>query len=462
MIFDRKTRFLVAALLIFSGPWSVATGFAQTTANKLSTKQTNQVKLNEIAERLKLAKERQAALRDEIAGYDKDIGAINRALIASARRGQELEAEVSRAEANLLTVTKTQGILRKSMQSKRALLGEVLAALQRMGRKPPPALLVRPEDALASVRSAILLGAVVPEIRNETATLLSEMKALSQTTRRVKEQKTVLAEKLNALAEDEARLSLLVVEKNELTRRSEEELSSEQKKASDLAAKATSLKDLINSLEGQIASAAAAAKAAKAADDRRAKEEAKRLAKAKTELDTGKTNPLNELSGDLTRNEPAIAFAQAKGRLIRPASGVELYGFGAPTKNPRSAASNGKSRNLALATRPNARVRAPADAWVVYAGSFRSYGQLLILNAGGGYHMVLAGLAQTNVNTGRFVLAGEPIGRMGIVSAASALTVNLGSNKPVLYVELRKDGKSIDPAPWWGPTVTTKGLAVDG
>ena len=63
--------------------------------------------------------------------------------------------------------------------------------------------------------------------------------------------------------------------------------------------------------------------------------------------------------------------------------------------------------------------------------------------------MVLSGLAEVNVETGRFVLAGEPVGRMGVVRFAAAIPLDFGSNKPVLTVELRKDGKSIDPAPWW-------------
>ena len=128
---------------------------------------------------------------------------------------------------------------------------------------------------------------------------------------------------------------------------------------------------------------------------------------------------------------------------MRPVSGKVLYGFGETTSAGR------KSSGLAMASRPNARVRSPTDGWIVYAGPFRSYGQILILNAGEGYHMVLSGLAEVNVETGRFVLAGEPIGRMGLVRFAAVMPLDLGSNKPVLTVELRKDGKSIDPAPWW-------------
>ena len=85
---------------------------------------------------------------------------------------------------------------------------------------------------------------------------------------------------------------------------------------------------------------------------------------------------------------------------------------------------------------------------MVYAGPFRSYGQLLILNAGGGYHVLLAGMERISVDLGQFVLTGEPVAVMGGQAQLSA-AVAIGSKKPALYVEFRKDGTPIDPSPWW-------------
>ena len=86
---------------------------------------------------------------------------------------------------------------------------------------------------------------------------------------------------------------------------------------------------------------------------------------------------------------------------------------------------------------------------MVYSGPFRSYGQLLILNAGGGYHVLLAGMEKVSVSLGQFVLTGEPVGDMGSASSQIASVVGGGAQQPVLYVEFRKDRKSIDPGPWW-------------
>jgi septal ring factor EnvC (AmiA/AmiB activator) len=101
-----------------------------------------------------------------------------------------------------------------------------------------------------------------------------------------------------------------------------------------------------------------------------------------------------------------------------------------------------------MASRAGAQVTAPCDGWVVYAGPFRSYGQLLILNAGGGYHVLLAGMERISVDLGQFVLTGEPVAVMG-GGPQSAAAVATGSSQPVLYIEFRKDGSPVDPSPWW-------------
>jgi septal ring factor EnvC (AmiA/AmiB activator) len=100
-----------------------------------------------------------------------------------------------------------------------------------------------------------------------------------------------------------------------------------------------------------------------------------------------------------------------------------------------------------LETRQGGQVVSPSDGWIVYAGEFRSYGQLLIINAGGGYHILLAGLSQIDVQLGQFVLAGEPVGVMS--AGARSPQAKTQDNAPILYIEFRKDQRPIDPDPWW-------------
>jgi septal ring factor EnvC (AmiA/AmiB activator) len=151
---------------------------------------------------------------------------------------------------------------------------------------------------------------------------------------------------------------------------------------------------------------------------------------------------------DPARLAPKIPFQEARGVLPAPVSGEVVRGFGAPD------GVGGTTRGISFSTRAGAIVSSPADGWVAFAGPFRSFGRLLIINAGGGYYLLLAGMEQISVEVGQFVLAGEPVAMMGLGSAPSTGTG--GSSEPVLYVEFRKDGGSIDPAPWWHKSQSEK------
>jgi len=457
-----KAAGLLAIALCFAGATSVQAQSAKNEERVSRDAQTNASRdeLVEVKLGLEKAKEIEKRLTVEIAALDKDRASINRALINTAKRSHELEVSISAEEKRLVSLRGTQTNLKASLSSKRGLLSEVLAALQRMGKNPPPAILVRPEDALVSVRSAILLGSVVPEIRAETQTLFAELRALAEISRQIVQKQTDLTASLSALADDERRLALLIKEKNSIAKRSRKQLRAEKKKSEELAGKAKSLEELIGKIEAEIASAAAAARAAKQADLNRQKQEQERLAKAREDIKQGtvKNNrlivkpdtALDPAFADTARVEPAIAFDKAIGMLPMPVNGTRTHVFG-------SKSDFGKSHNnVGIETRPNSRVRSPADGWIVYAGKFRSYGQIVIINVGNDYHIVLSGMADVDVSAGQFVLAGEPIARMGSVQLAAIDEAGLSSGQPVLYVEFRKGKTSIDPSPWWSAQNTRR------
>jgi septal ring factor EnvC (AmiA/AmiB activator) len=141
-----------------------------------------------------------------------------------------------------------------------------------------------------------------------------------------------------------------------------------------------------------------------------------------------------------------------RGHLRLPVNGVRIREFGA------SDGVGGTQKGFSIAARAGARLPRHATAGLFTLGPFRSYGQLLILNAGGGYHVLLAGMERISVDLGQFVLTGEPVAVMGGGSQVSA-TVATGAKQPVLYVEFRKDGTPIDPSPWWA---TNEGEKVRG
>ena len=109
----------------------------------------------------------------------------------------------------------------------------------------------------------------------------------------------------------------------------------------------------------------------------------------------------------------------------------------------------GTARGDTMETSANAIVTAPADGWVLYAGAFRAYGNLLIIDAGTGHHIVLAGMDRIDVGQGQFVVGGEPVGIMGQIRLAGVTAAAAENDNPTLYIEFRKDGDPVDPDPWW-------------
>lgn len=140
--------------------------------------------LDALSKTITLSQERANALTETIAEIDKTNEALRAAIVESAKKRQDLEQQIVDGEKKLSDLRTKEDTVRRSLRSRRGVLAEVLAALQRMGRNPPPAILVTPEDALGSVRSAILLGAVVPGLRKETENLVADLKALADSTLR--------------------------------------------------------------------------------------------------------------------------------------------------------------------------------------------------------------------------------------------------------------------------------------
>jgi murein hydrolase activator len=446
--FRAANQRIVAAMKPFSSTWNaglwrtpaaaafLALSFFAVHAEQLQEqKYATERELSEIRDEIRLSATERARLTEEIASLEKDRATINRNLIDASARQRTIEERIDRATGRLQSLRSEQEAARESLRGRKALLGEVLAALQRMSHNPPPAILVRPEDALSAVRSAILLGAVIPEIRAETQVLVAELAELVRIDNEISAQRNVLTADLTALAQEEQRLNLLLSEKREITNGARQELAGQSAHAAELAAKATNLGKLIETLEVEITAVREAAEEAKRAEQARIAKEAG----AKESPAAGSSREFS----DMMRIAPAVEFSKAAGLLPMPANGVVVRQFGA------AGGLGERSEGISIATRTNATVISPTDGWVVYSGPFRSYGQLLILNAGSGYHVILAGMDSINVQLGQFVLVGEPIARMGAQRIASMDAVGLESTRPVLYVEFRKDDQSIDPTPWW-------------
>jgi murein hydrolase activator len=403
----------------------------------LAQEQSAPAAQNEVTEPLKTLKQRdeqlkaardeqrksaeaEAALKREIEQIGADRTKLNQDLIDTAARLRAVEAKVISTQERLKPLDENETSIRKSLDGRRTVIGEVLAALQRMGRQPPPALVASPEDALQSVRTAIVLGAVLPEMRREVESLANDLSELLAVRKKIDAEREQLKTEVAALDGERARMTALVDERQKQLAEREKALEAERSRAGTLAQQVDNLKDLIAKLEQGLNPPTRELREAGRSDSR----------------------PALSAFRDPGRLAPAVAFASLRGRVPIPVNGVKLKEFGAPDAN------GGSEKGISIATRAGAQVTAPADGWVVYAGPFRSYGQLLILNVGGGYHVLLAGMDRISVDLGQFVLTGEPVAVMGNGSHIAAILAT-GSGQPVLYVEFRKDGVPVDPGPWW-------------
>ena len=389
---------------------------------------------------------------------------INARLVETGKLIQQSEAQLTQIEGRLGELEKQEENLRRQLQAKHGTISGLLAAMQRMGRNPPPVMVTQREDALSMVRSAMLIASAFPELRNEAVALGGQLDELARVMGSIRAEGDKLRAETARLDDARTRLSALQESKRQSLAERERELNKMGELASQISRNVQDLSELIGNLDKEVASRTGLGEYEQEAAKAPA-QPARTAAVAPTAPvtnDAGKPEarppapPPEEKGVVLAPNEkvamlspgrikPAIPFDEAKGMLPLPAQGKRMLSYGEKTR------SGSESKGIVLQTRQGGQVIAPADGWVVFAGEFRSYGQLLIINAGKGYHLLLAGLSQIDVQLGQFVLAGEPVGVMpNSGAAARAPDGRAQDNAPMLYIEFRKDQKPVDPEPWWG------------
>jgi murein hydrolase activator len=352
------------------------------------------------------AVEAQDQLANQLVALAETSTSQERKLTSVEKRQNKLKAEI--ASINL------------DLAAKQDVIALILAGLQRLEHNPPPALVVAPDDVLGALRGAMVFGAIVPELRNAAQTLHSQLSNLKSLREQLSQEADDHAEALTALALSRSEVKRLIAEKQGLALSSQLELTVEKKRAEELAAQATSLKQLLQSLAEDKAIAEA-----KQSADAKARAEAERVLQEKAA-------------------QPQMAFSKAQGQLNYPAQGQILKVFG------EVSGLGSTLDGIVIATTKQAQVTSPVTGKVEFAGKFRSYGQMVIINAGEGYLVLLAGLDQTLTQQGQSIKAGEPVGIMGEKPGKLALSNGLTQlGTPVLYVEIRKNGDPVDPAPWW-------------
>lgn len=455
-----RTAFSRTATAAWCGVLFLAAGLLGTLAVG-SAAAGDGAKLEKIERALAADEARAKALADQAAALQSEIAELQNEMIATARRAQDFEEELTDIESTLEALQLEEAERVAALQDRRAQLTGTLSALQRIATQPPEALVAAPGSPLRTVRSAMLLRVAVPAIEDRVELLRVQLEDLALVRRQIAAEKAGLIESAGSLAAERGRLSGLIARKRELERVALTERQTAQERVQRLAAEAKDLRDLLDRLAEE-----AQRRENRLERDRALREahvEAERAAR-RAEAAQGKTPKSKPAETDTAQRdgsetEEARAEAPTLAAVIRLAKPANVRAFPRSpdtaglimpargklviTYGQRVGDDDNTSRGLTIETRNASQVVAPYDGKVAYAGLFRGYGQILIIEHSGRYHSLLAGLERIDAIVGQWVLAGEPVGVMA----------ETPGGKPRLYVELRRTGQPINPLPWLAANV---------
>lgn len=376
---------------------------------------------------INLSTDKTDALKQQIAAMNGDKNKQDAALIAAGQRVKVAEIEVHSMQQRLADLARAEAEVENRLNGADASISSMLAALEQISLNPPPALIVDPEDAVGSARSAMLISAVLPELRAKADKVVIDLKRLQRLKGDAQKEQDELNANYGVLQEEQLRIATLIQARKQTIAQANGQLDSTEQQALALAQQAGALRQLIAELNAKANTLKQAALAASAHPD----------------LPTETPEAIRTALANTSRTAPAIPFAEAKGYLTPPVDGDDVEDFGA------NDGLGGIAEGVSYLTAPGAKVVAPADGWVVYTGPYLNYGKIVILNPGDGYTIVLAGLDAVSASIGQFMLEGEPLGTMGSRTIGRIVATDAGVSRPTLYIELRKNDKPMDPTGWW-------------
>ena len=382
--------------------------------------------LEEMEKKVRLENIEHRKLQAEATKISIELASISEEMVKAARLVQNNEDKISKMEVELDVLKKELKEAESDFTKEDDNLIRTLAALQNLALRPTEALFVQPLTPVEIIRSAMLMREAVPFLEENANKLREKLLKIEAKKKLVESQVQKIVDQKKVLESEHGKMKELVQKKSKV--RSAVEIKSQQAKqrVENLATQAKDLRELLDKLDIE-----------RKIREKKAAEERKRLAelRALQEEEAKKTEETESV--DLIKLKPEFIteigaeFVKAKGRLLMPARGQIKTLFGDET------AKGVKSKGIIIKTRDLAQVIAPFDGSVIFAGEFRGYGNMLIIDHGKGYLSLLAGLEGIDCELGQMLLAGEPVGQMP------------KSGDARLYVEIRKDNNPVDPLGWF-------------
>ncbi len=359
------------------------------------------------------------AQAQEIARRDLAAATAQADRLADARAQQAaalqaVEGRVQAATDQLAADEREQGRAEASLADAQSRFSLLLPVMLRLSQYPAEAVLAVPAPPREALQGLLVTRALAVTLNREAGALRDERAHAAAAREATSRQAAVLAQDRAQQAARAAELDRVVAQARDQVSQAEAEGRQAAMQVEAAAAQAQTLRDAIAAMD--LAAAREAARAARQA------------AQAEKTRQSGAARTARARQEAVSRPAGA-ALAISAGQLVVPVAGPVLRAYGA-------AAEDGPATGVTYGAVPGAYVSAPCHGRVAFAAPFRSYGQLIILECGGGYDIVLAGLGSIAASPGHAVRPGEPLGRMA------------ATGKPSLYVELRANGRPVDPAPF--------------
>jgi septal ring factor EnvC (AmiA/AmiB activator) len=351
----------------------------------------------------------------------KEIADLRKKIVTSAKNIQRTEEKITHTENTISGLTKQSEALSARLKTRYKQMSKTLAAMQRLSQQPPQLVTIRPGAALSNLRTTELLKKIMPKLQKNAADIRGDVAEINKVKYEISNEQDELKKDVAELMISENEIDILIKKRTAQQQALIKATKKERIKLKTFAARSKNIEDLIAKIEREKIS------------------RAKRISEARlaaTKKNLPKSKPLSKKSVmRATLPQGTVKFYKAKGKMPFPARGIVKIRFG--HVNPQGQ----RSKGITIGTRSGATVVAPHSGRVMFAGKFRTYGLLLIIDHGDGYHTLLAGMNNISAVVGQQILGGEPIGKMQSSAAAKKATQRL-------YVEFRRKGKPINPLRW--------------
>ena len=353
------------------------------------------------------ARDRSARLEQQASLARDEAEQARRRAAALAARIQQAEADIEAARARIAIIARMQRAQSARLAAKQEPVVRLTAALQMMARRPLALALVQPGSIADAVHMRAVLGQILPVIEQRTVGLRAELEASRALRATAQQAADALAQAQSDRQQRQDALAALEARKRLAARDYRANAGLESERALALSEKARDIGDLLDRLE-------------EASDVR---------------------DRLAALSGPLLRparpNE-AAAPAPERARADTGPPPYRLPVIGQLVTGMGEVNDGGvRSRGLTLVTRPGAQAIAPTAGRVAFAGPYRDYGQILIIDHGQGWTTLITGLHRVTAQVGDTVRQGDPVGVTG-------------AERPAVTVELRRNGRPVDIVPLVG------------